>query len=172
MATPAGAQQVPGGGGWAPATATGAAGDNTYQGFVDQPSNGASVPLGSAFHVSGWFVDSTAEGWVGADDVQVLNGGTVLAHGSVADSRPDVAAATGNPFWAASGFDVLVPGGGLAAGPVNLTVAEHTPGKRHVGEAAERDDRGRWRGPDECGQRWIGAHDPGTRPRRERGLQQ
>jgi hypothetical protein len=127
LAAPVRAQEVPGGGGWSPAA--GAAGDNTYQGFVDRPSDGASIPLGASFHVSGWAVDTTADGWAGIDDVQVLNGNTVLAHGSVANSRPDVAAATGNSFWAASGFDALVPGGSLQAGPANLTVAVHTPGK-------------------------------------------
>jgi hypothetical protein len=40
LAAPVQAQEVPGGGGWAPAA--GAAGDNTYQGFVDRPSDGAS----------------------------------------------------------------------------------------------------------------------------------
>jgi len=128
LAAPVRAQEVPGGGGWSPAA--GAAGDNTYEGFVDQPSDGASIPLGAAFHVSGWMVDTTAEGWAGVDDVAVLNGTTVLAaHGAVANSRPDVAAATGNPFWGLSGFDVVVPGGGLQAGPADLTVAVHTPGK-------------------------------------------
>jgi hypothetical protein len=121
------AQQVPGADGWSPAA--GAAGDNTYQGFIDQPSPGTNIPLGSLFHVSGWIVDTAAQGWAGIDDVQVLNGSTVLAHGSVAQSRPDVAAVTGNPFWAASGFDAVVPSASLPAGPAVLTVAAHTPGK-------------------------------------------
>jgi hypothetical protein len=127
LAPPAAAQQVPGADGWSPAL--GAAGDNTYQGFIDRPGPGASIPLGSLFHVSGWVVDTAAEGWAGIDDVQVLNGATLLAHGAVAQSRPDVAAATGNPFWAASGFDAVVPTGSLSSGPVSLTVAAHTPGK-------------------------------------------
>ena len=121
------AQEVPGGGGWSPAAS--AAGDNTYQGFIDRPSDGASIPLGSTFHVSGWVVDTSAQGWAGIDDVSVQNGGTVLAHGTVGGSRPDVAAATGNPFWGASGFDVVVSSGGMAAGPANLSVVAHTPGK-------------------------------------------
>jgi hypothetical protein len=70
----------------------------------------------------GWAVDLAAEGWAGIDDVQVRNGGTVLAHGSVAGDRPDVVAATGNPFWAAtsnpfwaaSGFDVPGSSGGAS----------------------------------------------------------
>jgi hypothetical protein len=121
------AQEVEGGGGWSPGP--GAGGDNTYQGFIDQPPAGAGILLGASFRVTGWAVDMAAEGWAGIDDVQVLNGSTVLAHGSVAGNRPDVAAATGNPFWAASGFDVLVPGGSLQSGPANLTVSVHTPGK-------------------------------------------
>jgi hypothetical protein len=127
LASAAAAQQVPGAGGWAPAA--GAAGDNTYQGFIDQPSGGAAVALGSPFHVSGWIVDTAAEGWAGIDDVQVLNGTTVLAHAAVAQNRPDVASATGNPYWAASGFDAIVPSGNLQAGPTTLTVVAHTPGK-------------------------------------------
>ena len=55
LAPPVAAQQVPGGGGWSPAA--GAAGDNTYQGFIDQPADGATIQLGSTFHVSGWIVD-------------------------------------------------------------------------------------------------------------------
>src|ERR1700687_1079889 len=86
LARPAAAQQVAGADGWSPAA--GAAGDNTYQGFIDRPSAGASIPLGSLFHVSGWVVDMAAEGWAGIDDVQVLNGGTVPAHGAGALSRP------------------------------------------------------------------------------------
>jgi hypothetical protein len=127
LARPAAAQQVPGADGWSPAA--GAAGDNTYQGFIDRPSAGASIPLGSLFHVSGWVVDMAAEGWAGIDDVQVLNGNTVLGRGAVGLSRPDVAAATGNPYWAASGFDAVVPSAGLPGGAAVLTVAVHTPGK-------------------------------------------
>ena len=127
LAPPVAAQQVPGAEGWAPAA--GAAGDNTYEGFIDQPSPGASVALGALFHVSGWIVDTTAEGWAGIDDVQVLNGSTVLTHAVIQLSRPDVAAATSNPYWAASGFDAIVPSGSLQSGPTTLTVVAHTPGK-------------------------------------------
>jgi hypothetical protein len=128
LAPPVAAQEVAGGGGWSPGA--GAGGDNTYQGFIDMPSNGASIPLGSPFHVSGWVVDTTAQGWAGIDDVQVLNGTTVVAaHGTVGLPRPDVASVTGNPYWAASGFDVVLPSGSVPAGPANLTVAVHTPGK-------------------------------------------
>src|SRR5262245_57954278 len=120
------AQEVPGAGGWAPGP--GAAGDNTYQGFIDQPQAGATVSAGSPITVSGWVADSTAEGWTGIDGVQVQQGDRVLAQGTVGLSRPDVAALTGNPFWGSSGFSVVVPGGSLAAGPTTLTVVAHTPG--------------------------------------------
>jgi hypothetical protein len=121
----ASAQEVPGGMGWTPAA--GAVGDNTYQGFVDQPAAGATVPAGGSFHVSGWVVDMTADGWSGIDGVAVYNGGQLLATGTVGLSRPDVAAVTGNGFWGNAGFDVVV--GGLPAGPATLTVVAHTPAK-------------------------------------------
>ncbi|HET6315068.1 MAG TPA: hypothetical protein VFG86_01325, partial [Chloroflexota bacterium] len=70
--------------------------DSTYDGFVDAPAAGATVPGSGSFIVNGWFVDRTAEGWAGADDVQVFlgamgGGGTMLAKGQVAQNRPDVA---------------------------------------------------------------------------------
>jgi hypothetical protein len=76
----------------------------------------------------------TAQGWAGADDVQIFQGtmdggGRMLAKANFAKSRPDVAAATGNPFWAASGFNATVPGGSLSPGPTTLSVYAHTPGK-------------------------------------------
>ena len=40
-----------------------------------------------------------------------------------------VAAATGNPYWAASGFGGVVLAGSLAAGGQALSVYAHTPGK-------------------------------------------
>jgi len=56
LAPPVGAQQVSGAGGWS--AAANAAGDNTYQGFIDRPGGGENIPLGSLFHVSGWVVDT------------------------------------------------------------------------------------------------------------------
>jgi len=108
--------------------------DNTYDGFIDGPASGATVPGSGSFVVNGWFVDRTAQGWAGADDVQVFlgamdGGGTMLARGSVAQNRPDVAAALGNGFWAASGFSAIVPGSSVPAGPQTLSVYVHTPGK-------------------------------------------
>jgi hypothetical protein len=111
----------------------GAALDNTYTGFIDVPAGNATVPIGG-FVVAGWFVDKTAQGWAGADDVQIFQGtmdggGKMLAKATIAQSRPDVASALGNPFWAASGFTALVPPSALSAGPQTLSVYGHTPGK-------------------------------------------
>ena len=107
--------------------------DNTYDGFIDSPSANATVS-GSGFVVSGWFVDRTAQGWSGADDVQVFEGtmdggGRMLARGITAQNRPDVAAALGNPYWAASGFVAQVPSGALQPGQHTLSVYVHTGGK-------------------------------------------
>jgi hypothetical protein len=84
--------------------------------------------------VTGWFVDQTAQGWAGADAAQVWlgtmdGGGKMLASLSVGQSRPDVASALGNPYWAASGFSGLVPGSSVPAGGQTLYVYLHTGGK-------------------------------------------
>jgi len=107
--------------------------DSTYDGFIDLPALNATVPTGS-FTVAGWFVDTTAQGWAGADDVQVWQGtmdggGKMLAKAVFAQSRPDVAAAEANPFWDASGFGAAIPSGALGPGPQTLSVYVHTPGK-------------------------------------------
>jgi hypothetical protein len=124
---PAAAQALPGGGSWAPGPD--ASGDNTFAGVIDQPANGSIIAAGAAFHISGWVVDTTAQGWAGVDDLNVFLGSTRLVRGVVAGSRPDVATATGNGFWAASGFDAVMPGGALPPGTATLTVVAHTPGK-------------------------------------------
>jgi hypothetical protein len=107
---------------------------DTYQGVVDAPTNGGSVPANGSFNVDGWFVDTTAQGWAGADNVQVFlgpmgSGGTMLAQGIVGESRPDVGTALGNPYWANSGFFVQVPGSMVPAGSQTLNVYLHTPAK-------------------------------------------
>jgi hypothetical protein len=116
---------------WTPGP--GAAGENTYAGFIDVPPANAMVPSGG-FQVAGWFVDQTAQGWAGADDVQLFqgtmdDGGKMLARASFAQTRPDVAAALGNPYWAASGFNASVPASSLSAGSQTLSVYAHTPAK-------------------------------------------
>src|SRR6266851_1547392 len=107
--------------------------DPTYAGFIDVPSMNATVATG-LFTVAGWFVDQTAQGWAGADDVQVWQGtmdggGKMLAKAVFAQSRPDVASALGNPFFAASGFGAVITANSLAAGAQTLSVYAHTPGK-------------------------------------------
>lgn len=125
LVTSAQAQSLPGGG-WSPAA--GAVGDNTYLGFIDRPAEGASITAGASFTVSGWVVDTTAEGWAGIADVQVMLGTTVLGHAAVGLSRPDVAAALGNPFFTNSGFNATIASG-LPGGSQTLTVVAHTPDK-------------------------------------------
>jgi hypothetical protein len=114
-------------GAWSPAA--GAAGDNTYTGYIDQPASGATIASGASFTVSGWVVDTTAEGWAGIDGVQVqTQSGSVLANAAIAQNRPDVGAALGNPFYANSGFTATVSSV-LPTGSQTLLVVAHTPGK-------------------------------------------
>src|SRR5579872_1512736 len=129
-APPAAAQSA--GSGWQPGP--GAVDDNTYNGFIDTPTGGSTVPGSGSFTVAGWFVDTTAQGWAGADNVQVWlgtmdGGGKMLAQAVFAQNRPDVAAATGNPYWASSGFGASVQGSSVPAGSQTLYVYAHTPGK-------------------------------------------
>src|SRR5688500_12535739 len=56
-------------------------------------------------------------------------GGTLLARASFAQSRPDVATALGNPYFAASGFTAVINGASVPAGNQTLSVFAHTPGK-------------------------------------------
>jgi hypothetical protein len=107
--------------------------DNTYTGYIDVPAADASVPTGG-FTVSGWFFDTTAEGWAGADDVQLWQGtmdggGKLLTHLSFAQYRPDVAATVGNPSAGPSGFSGAVPANAQGTGPQTLSVYAHTPDK-------------------------------------------
>ncbi len=119
------AQSLPGAD-WSPAA--GAMGDNTYQGFVDHPNAGATLQAGAPFQVSGWVVDTTAQGWSGISDVEVLLGDTSLGHLSVGQSRPDVAAMLNNPYYANAGFSGTLSSA-LPAGNQTLTVVAHTPNK-------------------------------------------
>jgi pyruvate/2-oxoglutarate/acetoin dehydrogenase E1 component len=111
----------------------GAAGDNTYAGLIEAPANGSSISPSGLLSVSGWFVDTTAQGWAGADDIQVFLGtmdnGTLLGHAMVGLARPDVGSALGNPYWSASGWRVLIDPGSLPPGQDALSVYAHTPQK-------------------------------------------
>jgi hypothetical protein len=118
--------------GWQPGP--GAILDNTYTGNIDTPTNGASVPGSGTFTVAGWFVDTTAQGWAGADNVQVWlgtmdGGGTMLAQAVFAQPRPDVASALGNPYFVNSGFGATINGAAVPAGQQTLYVYVHTGGK-------------------------------------------
>jgi hypothetical protein len=125
FAASAQAQTIPGAD-WSPAA--GAVGDNTLQGFIDQPTPGRAIAAGASFTVSGWVVDTSAQGWAGVDGVQIMLGSTQLAQAAIALPRSDVANALGNPFFAASGFNAVVSKA-LPAGSQTLTVVAHTPGK-------------------------------------------
>jgi hypothetical protein len=119
-------------GGWNPGP--GGILDNTYDGFIDLPHNGDTIPSGGSFSVLGWFVDKTAQGWAGYDDAQVWlgtmdGGGKMLAKASIAQSRPDVGAAESSPFFNASGFSASVPGSSVPSGSQTLYVYIHTGGK-------------------------------------------
>lgn len=112
----------------------GAALENTFVGHVDEPANGAGVPGDGSFAVRGWFVDTTAQGWAGADDVQVWlgsmdGGGQMLADAWFAQPRPDVASVLGNGEWINSGFVAALPGSAVPSGAQTLYVYAHTPGK-------------------------------------------
>jgi hypothetical protein len=107
-------------------------GDMTYAGSVDQPAAGASLSADQQVVISGWFVDQTAQGWSGVDEVDVYEGlsgagGTFLGRASLGLPRPDVAEALGNGFWTSSGFSAIVSP--LAAGTHTLSVYAHTPAK-------------------------------------------
>jgi Bacterial Ig domain len=125
------AQQMPSPGAWQPGP--GAMGDNTYLGVVDAPSNSARISSSGPLTVSGWFVDTTAQGWAGADDMQVFLGamdsGQRLVGGSVGLNRADVGAALGNAAWSASGWRAVVDASALPVGQATLSAYLHTPAK-------------------------------------------
>jgi hypothetical protein len=131
-ALPASAQQsAPGVGTWQPGP--NAAGDNTYAGSIDQPVSGSNKLVNAPLQLSGWIVDTTAQGWNGVDDVQVLDapmdlGGRLLAHPILQTQRPDVAAALNTPAWAAAGFSATVPPNTLLPGS-SMYIYAHTPAK-------------------------------------------
>src|SRR5579864_2011576 len=129
--TPAAAQSAPGSGAWQPGPA--ASGDrNSIGGVIDAPTAGATLVAGN-LTISGWVVDTTAQGWTGIDDVEVfvgtLESGRPLGHAQFQVSRPDVANALKNPFWSGAGFVASISTLGLPAGATTLSVYAHTPGR-------------------------------------------
>jgi hypothetical protein len=128
------AQTMPGPTEWQPGPDA-VAGEYFCEGSIDSPVSGASLTIDMPFNVTGWVVDITAQGWAGFDTVHVYagtagQGGKLLSVGNLPQARPDVANALADPYWAASGFDAVVPAGLLQPGPVALTVYAHSPGKR------------------------------------------
>jgi hypothetical protein len=117
--------------GWLPGP--GASGANTYIGVIDAPAMGARVNT-PAVQLAGWFVDTSAQGWAGADDIEIFlgtlgNGGTMLAHAFLAQDRPDVAQTFGRPDWLASGWTAIVPTNALLPGANRLSIYAHSPMK-------------------------------------------
>lgn len=106
--------------------------DSALIGSIELPQDGATVAASGPVQLSGWFVDTTAQGWAGADAVQIVRGDTPVAQGTVGRNRPDVAATFGNAFWSASGFDVTFDAAKLPTGLMTLSVQVHTPAKGWV----------------------------------------
>jgi hypothetical protein len=130
-ATPVAAQSAPGAGAWQPGPA-GTGDQNVLAGVIDAPNSGTTVQSGN-LSMRGWFVDLTAQGWTGADDVEIFLGtmdaGRPLGHAAIQQSRPDVATALKNPFWANAGWTANVSITSLPVGVNTLSVYAHTPGK-------------------------------------------
>ena len=133
LTTPTFGQQMPTPGAWQ--AGPGAAGDNTYLGLIDAPNEWVDgLADGVALSVSGWFVDTTAQGWAGADDVQVFLGtmdsGKTLGHGTCRLEPPRYGLVAGQPVlverWVA---DRNRSPGSLPAGQDTLNVYAHTPSK-------------------------------------------
>lgn len=127
--TPNGPSQLSGG--------SGATGNNTYMGHIDQPV--ANVPLypGATVAMSGWAVDQSAQGWAGFDQVAIYNGlmgqgGSQIGGGSVGLLRPDIARQHGAAA-VSSGWSGIATIPRLGAGnqyqqlPINVYF--HTPTK-------------------------------------------
>lgn len=132
LPTLATANAAPLGEGWL--AGPGAVGDNTYAGVIDSPVAGLQITRTGAVQLAGWFVDRTAQGWAGADDVEIYlgtlgNGGGLLTHAFFGEDRPDVAATFGHPDWLRSGWTAIVPTNSLVPGTNVLSVYAHSPAK-------------------------------------------
>src|SRR5262245_41034404 len=107
-----------------------AVGASTYLGAIDGPQPNESVVIGRPLHISGWVVDTTAQGWTGIDEVRVYlgqmdAGGTLLSRATIGLSRPDIASKIGVPVFVASGFAADVSTAALAEGPTTLSLYAH-----------------------------------------------
>jgi hypothetical protein len=112
-----------------------ATGNNTYIGRIEAPRP-TGLRLGADLLVAGWFVDTTAAGWAGADKGEVWLGnmgqGTKLADLSTGQARADIRDALGAPDWTNSGFSGTIPASTLSqvqGGNQTLNVYLHTPNK-------------------------------------------
>jgi hypothetical protein len=94
-------------------------GPSTFSGTVDQPQNASSAQL------TGWVVDTMADGWTGIDKVQIWSGlmdagGQLIGDAGLQVNRPEVADSLGNPFFAPSGFTANVPSNSFANSDTHL----------------------------------------------------
>jgi hypothetical protein len=112
-----------------------ATGNNTYIGRIEAPRR-TGLRLGADLLVAGWFVDTTASGWAGADKGEVWLGqmgqGTRLGDLTTGQPRADIRDALGVSDWTNSGFSGTVPASTLSqvpGGDQTLNVYLHTPSK-------------------------------------------
>lgn len=107
--------------------------DRSSAGVIDTPADGATVAASGPITVSGWYVDTSAQGWSGATDLKLFVGtmdsGTLLARGQVGLDRPDVAAALGNAYWASAGWSATFDGSQLPSGQTVLSAYIGTPAR-------------------------------------------
>jgi hypothetical protein len=112
-----------------------ASGTNTFIGRIEAPRR-TGLRLGADLLVAGWFIDTTAFGWAGADKGEVWLGqkdeGTKLTDLVVGQPRADIRDAFGVSDWTASGFSGTVSANVLSqipGGDQTLSVYLHTPSK-------------------------------------------
>jgi hypothetical protein len=66
---------------WLPGPDTAETGAYACEGVIDAPATGGVVAANQSFHVSGWIVDPTAQGWSGFDDVHAISAKLARAAG-------------------------------------------------------------------------------------------
>lgn len=127
------AQSVPRAGSYRPGPQ--ASGPNTYIGRVEAPRR-SGLRLGADLLVAGWFVDTTASGWAGADKGEVwlgsMGSGSKLGDLTTGLARTDIRDALGVPDWTNSGYTGTIPASTLSqvpGGDQTLNVYLHTPNK-------------------------------------------
>src|SRR5919199_2329041 len=83
---------------------TTASAEGDYAGAIDLPAAGAQLAADQPVSIAGWFVDQTAQGSTGIDEVDVYEGSVFLGRATIGLARPDVAQALGNNAFSSSGF--------------------------------------------------------------------